>query len=242
MKRSGCPSSVAGKKPFRPPASAASQPRITSGDANRPPARRAASAATALVKIHAKESVAKEGDSEPAQLDGPPRTPLATILPGEKASVATRKAFKPPVSKDSELGEMYGNSDKVRLCGSPRQLTSPHSACRPAAQRLGGGPQKPRLAKYSPHLEDALVLYTPPEEACSEDVKPKCGAKPDPRAAPRVPRRAHHTHGTHCAHRVHRAHRVRRAAPCAPRAPSRARLACPLGSERQVQGSLGSRM
>ena len=122
MKRSSCPSSVAGKKPFLMPARAACQPRVATGDTSRPPARRAAAAATALVKVHASEGNSehpKDGNSEPAQLCGPPRTPLATILPGEKASVSTRRPFKPPVSKDSEMFEMYGSSDKVRLCSRP---------------------------------------------------------------------------------------------------------------------------
>ena len=187
MKRSSCPSSVAGKKPFLMPARAACQPRIATGDTSRPPARRAAAAATALVKVHASEGNSehpKDGNSEPAQLCGPPRTPLATILPGEKASVSTRKPFKPPVSKDSEMSDMYGNSDKVRLCS--RLLTATHQPlsprASPATQRLGGGPQKARLPRYSPHLEDALVLYTPPEEAGSEDIKPRCGTRSMPRA------------------------------------------------------------
>jgi hypothetical protein len=188
MKRSACPSSLAGKKPFLAPARAACQPRVASGDASRPPARRAAAAATALVKVHASEHP-RDGNSEPTQLCGQPRTPLATILPGEKASVSTRKPFKPPVSKDSEMSEMYGSSDKVRLCTadpSPK-CTNPSPRASPATQRLGAGPQKARLPRFSPHLEDALVLYTPPEEACSEDIKPKCGTRSMPRAPYPVP-------------------------------------------------------
>ena len=187
MKRSACPSSLAGKKPFLAPARAACQPRVASGDASRPPARRAAAAATALVKVHASEHP-RDGNSEPTQLCGQPRTPLATILPGEKASVSTRKPFKPPVSKDSEMSEMYGSSDKVRLCTadpSPK-CTNPSPRASPATQRLGAGPQKARLPRFSPHLEDALVLYTPPEEACSEDIKPKCGTRSLPRACLRA--------------------------------------------------------
>ena len=186
MKRSACPSALAGgKKPFAVPRPAGAACPCASGDV-RPPARKAAGAALALVKVHASEDPTREGSNEPTPLCGPPRTPLATIVPGEKASASTRKPFKPPVSKDSEMSEMYGNSDKVRRALWPKctregfkpKCTRPCSprACL-AAQRLGGGPPKPRLPRYSPHLEDALVLYTPPPEACSEDVKPKCAAR-----------------------------------------------------------------
>ena len=99
MKRSACPSSVAGKKPFLAPAPFLGQPRVASGDASRPPARRAAGAAMALVKVHASEHPRDGNSSGTTQLCGPPRTPLATIMPGEKASVSTRRPFKPPVSK-----------------------------------------------------------------------------------------------------------------------------------------------
>ena len=192
MKRSACPSALSGgKKPFAVPRPAGAACPCASGDV-RPPARKAAGAALALVKVHASEDPTREGSSEPTPLCGPPRTPLATIVPGEKASASTRKPFKPPVSKDSEMSEMYGNSDKVRRPLWPKctregfkpKCTSPCSprACL-AAQRLGGGPPKPRLPRYSPHLEDALVLYTPPAEACSEDVKPKCAARSLARAS-----------------------------------------------------------
>lgn len=123
MKRSACPSTLAGgKKPFIVPRPSGA---VASGDV-RPPARRAAGAALALVKVHASEEPTREGSSEPAQLCGPPRTPLATIAPGEKASVSTRKPFKPPVSKDSEMSEMYGNSDKVRQAPHPSAPAPPH--------------------------------------------------------------------------------------------------------------------
>jgi len=87
------------------------------------------------------------------------------------------------------MSEMYGSSDKVRLCTadpSPK-CTNPSPRASPATQRLGAGPQKARLPRFSPHLEDALVLYTPPEEACSEDIKPKCGTRSMPRAPYPVP-------------------------------------------------------
>ena len=119
MKRSACPSALAGgKKPFAVPRPAGAACPCASGDV-RPPARKAAGAALALVKVHASEDPTREGSSEPTPLCGPPRTPLATIVPGEKASASTRKPFKPPVRKDSEMSEMYGNSDKVRQAPHP---------------------------------------------------------------------------------------------------------------------------
>ena len=152
MKRSACPSSVAGKKPFLAPARAACQPRVASGDASRPPARRAAGAAMALVKVHASEHP-RDGNSEPTPLCGPPRTPLATIMPGEKASVSTRRPFKPPVSKDSEMSEMYGSSDKVRLCSRP--LTEMHQPLTTRVARYAAPRRRP--AEGAP----AAVLAAP---------------------------------------------------------------------------------
>ena len=160
MKRSACPSSVAGKKPFLAPARAACQPRVASGDASRPPARRAAGAAMALVKVHASEHPG-DGNSEPTPLCGPPRTPLATIVPGEKASVSTRKPFKPPVSKDSEMSEMYGSSDKVRLCSIPlTEMYQPLLTTRVALRSASEAARRRRACRGSRRTSRTLSCST----------------------------------------------------------------------------------
>lgn len=209
MKRSRCPSAVA--KPFNTPAAAGDTPRLGSGAASLAGAgpsdasfgvkkqRASKLIARTLVRTTAKDDERPDDAPMEAPEKAPsPRQPLAAVkvAVGQPASASTRKPFKPPIKKDSEMADLYGQSSKVR---APTPLAH-SSGCHPAharsppasGQSLGGRPPPARQARYSPHLEGALVLYTPPPETCSEDVPPQCANASNP--ALRLLLHRSHTH------------------------------------------------
>ena len=114
----------------------------------------------ALVKVHASEDPTREGSSEPTPLCGPPRTPLATIVPGEKASASTRKPFKPPVSKDSEMSEMYGNSDKVRQAAPHPSAPAPAHHVRVSPRSASEADRRSPACRGTRHTSRTLSCST----------------------------------------------------------------------------------
>ena len=207
MKRSRCPSSVA--QPFNTPAAAGGAPRLGGGGAptgagpseggfGLKKQRASKMIARALVRTAAKDDERPDDAPVEAADKAPsPRQPLGPVkvAVGQPASSSTRKAFKPPIKKDSEMADMYGQSSKVpphrRSHGSDEPpLLTPAPPLR-VWQSLGGRPAPARQARYSPHLEGALVLYTPPPETCSEDVPPPCATASNPGPSPAAPPLTH---------------------------------------------------
>ena len=207
MKRSRCPSSVA--QPFNTPAAAGGAPRLGGGGA--PTGAGPSEGGFGLKKERASKMIARklvrtaakdderpdDAPVEAADKAPSPRQPLGPVkvAVGQPASSSTRKAFKPPIKKDSEMADMYGQSSKVpphrRSHGSDEPpLLTPAPPLR-VWQSLGGRPAPARQARYSPHLEGALVLYTPPPETCSEDVPPPCATASNPGPSPAAPPLTH---------------------------------------------------